>query len=132
MVLSSPLLLYKSSIVLFIFHLNTIMTFSSYFQLERRYFNDLDLLQKLIYFHLEPDTFYRGNIIITLQDQYKFPYFLYFLNKQEKWSFPYKNDIKESKLYLQNVQFIISFLTNKKHYPSVDKLDFTLEFTKIS
>lgn len=84
MVLSSPLLLYKSSIVLFIFHLNTIMTFSSYFQLERRYFNDLDLLQKLIYFHLEPDTFYRGNIIITLQDQYKFPYFLYFLNKQEK------------------------------------------------
>jgi hypothetical protein len=26
----------------------------------------------------------------------------------------------------------MSFLTNKKHYPSVDKLDFILEFTKIS
>jgi hypothetical protein len=60
------------------------MTFSSYFQFEKSDFNDLDFLQKSIYFHLEPNAYYRGNIIITLQNQYKFPYILSFLNKQEK------------------------------------------------
>jgi hypothetical protein len=101
-------------------------------RLQQEDLDDLTLLQKKIYFHLEEGSFYSGNILIKTQPEGYWTYYFFFWHRNvfiEKWSFPYKNDIEESEIYLLNVFNIIKLLLKK--YPEYSEGFVELEFTKI-
>jgi hypothetical protein len=115
------------------------------YKLEGEDFYHWDLFQKKIYSRLEPDKFYRGDVIVVTRwnkSQFLYVKFIqylieehcffslkWFFSFKERWSFPYKNDIQESSFYLRNLHFIITSVTNR--YPDDERFDIFLEFTKL-
>jgi hypothetical protein len=93
--------------------------------------NDWALLQKKIFTHLEENAYYYGNLIIITKLQNKASLYTFFFNDrvEEKWPFPYKNDLKECDTYLKNVYNILRLTVDR--YPGDQAFDIYLEFTKL-
>lgn len=120
----------KSSIVLLLSIIRFMISLLN-LKLEREDINDLDLLEKKIFSCLEKDVFYYGNIIIiTIPKRSNSFFTMFYGNKIEKYIFPYKNDINESKHFLKNAYNIISLAVYR--YSQNEEFDIYLEFTKIS
>ena len=101
-------------------------------RLQEEDLDDLTLLQKKVYFHLEKGSFYSGNILIQPKPADYWTDYFFFWHRNafiEKWSFPYQNDIEESEIYLVNVLNIIHLLLER--YPESSEGFVELEFTKI-
>jgi hypothetical protein len=90
------------------------------------------LLQKKVFFNLELDADYCGNIVITRPKEYWSSYTLLLNNKiEEKWPFPYVNNIHSCEYYLSYVRYIITFVLDEKYFLNEEYVIY-LEFTKKS
>lgn len=78
---------------------------------------NLDLLQKKIYFSLEPNIYYHGVVILRTDSMIV-----------ERWSFLYENTIDMCSSDIDDIRALIEFV--KDRYPEIDIFDIQLEFVK--